>query len=114
MDNILKVASDLGLEILPATETHINRMSIKSTSGDGFHTISQLKSTNEWQCSCKAWTNKKPNKPRGCKHLDLVIKHLAQVSSETISAPVNSANNENSDLAVALRVLAQSKLAKIG
>lgn len=77
MSNIQKVASQLGLELLPENVTHENRMHVKSQSSNRLYVVSQAKSSGEWQCSCPAWVMKKPGKPRGCKHLKAILPALA-------------------------------------
>jgi hypothetical protein len=71
-----KAAESMGLEILPESETHTNRMHVRSESSNRLYVISQAKSSGEWQCSCPGWAMKKPGKPRGCKHLNAILPAL--------------------------------------
>ena len=84
MSNIVKVAEQLGLKVLEDNKTHANRLEIKSESSNRLYVVAQAKSDGEWQCSCPGWVMKRAGKPRGCKHLKVMMPALAAVETKSI------------------------------
>lgn len=77
MSNLSTVAN-----FLPDTQTHENRMEIKSASSNRIYVVAQSKSTGEWQCSCPGWVLKKAGKERTCKHLETMMPSLINLENK--------------------------------
>ena len=72
-----KIASNLGLDVLPDNATHRYRMEIRSETSDRIYVIAQSKSSGDWECSCPGWVFKRGDR-RDCKHLRAVVPTLEQ------------------------------------
>jgi hypothetical protein len=83
---VAKIAASVpGVTALPDTNTHYNRMEIPSETSSNIYVVSQARSTGEVQCSCRGWINKRPGRPRGCKHVT-AIAPLLQLASQPTKA----------------------------
>lgn len=83
MTALAVIAARSGAVVLPNEGTrYINRLQIKSSSSSRLYTVSFDTAVGQWCCNCPGWVVKKPNKPRGCKHLTAMMPALA-----TLDAP---------------------------
>jgi len=81
-NKLIQVAENHGAVVVADNKTHTNRMEIRSESSNRVYIVAQAKTSGEWQCSCPGWIMKKPNKPRGCKHLNAMLPSL-QAATQT-------------------------------
>ena len=73
---LVAIVKQAGGVVLPDNASHTNRIEIKSESSNRVYTVSQNKTTGEWQCSCPGWTMKKAGRARTCKHLQAMVPTL--------------------------------------
>ena len=71
---------------LPDSALWINRMAIAGSTGNRY-VIARRRGTKKWGCSCPGWVFKRPGKPRGCKHLTIMLPYLKQLASGKASRP---------------------------
>ena len=71
MSNSLAIlAQRFGASVLPDSNTHINRLEIKSATSGNYYTVAQNRANGEWGCSCRGWLNaRNGHANRKCKHM---------------------------------------------
>jgi len=77
---VKKLASDMGLKVLPDLPQWEFRLEIKSESSDRLYVVARSTETGEWGCSCPGWAFKRGNKPRSCKHLKNMMPALELIA----------------------------------
>src|ERR1017187_8117740 len=82
---INKVLKEFDAELLPDTETHILRISVKSESSNRKYIVSKRDSSGNFECSCPGWTMHSPR--RNCKHLNAMVPALEEVQKLLLSSP---------------------------
>ena len=78
MSTAIQIARKAGLQLMEDNATHRFRFFISGSSGNRY-TVSQSKSSGQWQCSCPGWTLKSPR--RDCKHLKAITPVLKQLDA---------------------------------
>lgn len=77
---IEKIKNELSDTVLEETNTHQHRILIASEKSDRMYTVSQAKSSGEWQCSCHDWIFRHgKQKNYLCKHLRAIHPALKKI-----------------------------------
>lgn len=78
-----------GWVLKPDTETHINRIDVRSETSNNVYTVSQTRKNGIWMCECLGYRGHKKRDAQGrytCKHLLQIVP----VFEAALSAPQKS------------------------
>lgn len=77
-NQLTSIAERRGWEILPDTDTNINRLRVRSETGSSLYLVSQTRKNRIWQCDCFGARG-----GRKCKHIAAVASVFEALANPT-------------------------------